>query len=1190
MEKMVKIRLIPLFTCMTNIVFSASWAFNIDVANPHIYTGEKQDFFGYKVMQYISGEEKGIMVTAPLQQNRSGGICKCVQNQTVCYNPAIPLPTEDSSLKYTGLSLAVDSKNPPNFVACSPGLVHECDENSHLNSVCYKFNSEFQKTSNFTPAFQECTKKKVDLVFLFDGSESMTGDEFNKNKGFIWDIIKPLKKSSIKFAAVQFSEESRTVFDFNDYQEGRAEEKLGKEKHFKSLTNTHKAIDFVLRNLFDNSTAGATPDATKVLVIITDGLPSDSDRNLKSIERTNQKNIIRFIIGVKTSNKKKSNINLNKLKVLASEPKENNTFLIEDYNGLSKILDIYQKKIFNIEGTKTARAGNLRKEMSQSGFSSQFQEDILVLGSVGSYDWRGSLTEIQGPGSEEREIVDPSIEKDSYMGYALTVAKKNDHLLYLTGAPRFEHKGQILLFTKDENNNWTVTTKEYGEQIGSYFGAELSAVDIDSDGNTDFLLVAAPMFYQSQSEGKIYVYQLTDKLELRSMLNVSGPSRGRFGSSISSVTDLNGDELKDVAVGAPLEDDGRGAVYIYLGDKLGGIRESYTQRIAAKMLSSDLQLFGQTLDGRMDLGHDGLIDIAVGAKGRVVVLRSKSVFNVSARLSFHPSEISTDQFDCLTSEDQSFPVVNLTACFSKVEATKSGVRNAEINVSYILEVDPMRHTSRGLVGRNGTRRLEMIEKLSKNVTCFNHSIHMKKCVKDTLSPVVIKLKFSQNSIPPPTGILNVDSPTQASIEVPFTKNCANKEQCVAELEVDFNFTTSTLIVIDQSYFNITVRLSNHADDSYNTSLTFLYPPGLSFSKMHLEKATRTTLHKCSDLEGVTDRTLCSISLPVYRSKTTASFKSLFRISNSYNWNDTMSMTIIGHSDNDNSTNSTVTKSIPVQFAVDLAVKANYEYSNTYFIFNQEDKGPKHLVNVYEVKNLAWKSLPVSVTFTFPTLLGHRFEMRDYKVLVSENQTKCEQTIVATPDYCTKEKNCKSIKCNDFILDKYSTVQFQLRGSVAFEGLEQFVKDMPLTKMFTGDEADVKFKSFVNLDYDKQRYVQKSSNHENKHYTSFHQAQIDVRAEFIIPPNKKLIVATGAGGGLLLLIIITVVMFKMGFFKRKRPMDSLGGEKNDGSGQSEEKGLNQNVVSVDSKDKKMPESCSSTEEKALMDSVKTPEQE
>lgn len=48
--------------------------------------------------------------------------------------------------------------------------------------------------------------------------------------------------------------------------------------------------------------------------------------------------------------------------------------------------------------------------------------------------------------------------------------------------------------------------------MGSYFGAELCSVDIDSDGNTDFLLVGAPMFHQPPREGRIYVYTLTDKV------------------------------------------------------------------------------------------------------------------------------------------------------------------------------------------------------------------------------------------------------------------------------------------------------------------------------------------------------------------------------------------------------------------------------------------------------------------------------------------------------------------------------------------------------------------------------------------------------------------------------------------------------------------------------------------------------
>lgn len=52
--------------------------------------------------------------------------------------------------------------------------------------------------SNFFP---ECKNKNVNLVFLFDGSASMTENEFNKNKDFIVDIINSLKNSSIKVSA-----------------------------------------------------------------------------------------------------------------------------------------------------------------------------------------------------------------------------------------------------------------------------------------------------------------------------------------------------------------------------------------------------------------------------------------------------------------------------------------------------------------------------------------------------------------------------------------------------------------------------------------------------------------------------------------------------------------------------------------------------------------------------------------------------------------------------------------------------------------------------------------------------------------------------------------------------------------------------------------------------------------------------
>lgn len=70
---------------------------------------------------------------------------------------------------------------------------------------------------------------------------------------------------------------------------------------------------------------------------------------------------------------------------------------------------------------------------------------------------------------------------------------------------------------------------------------------------------------------------LFPQMLLESVLNITAPSVGRFGSAIASLADLNGDGLRDVAVGAPLEDDNSGAVYIFLGDGHSGIRSTFSQ-------------------------------------------------------------------------------------------------------------------------------------------------------------------------------------------------------------------------------------------------------------------------------------------------------------------------------------------------------------------------------------------------------------------------------------------------------------------------------------------------------------------------------------------------------------------------------------------------------------------------------------
>lgn len=49
-----------------------------------------------------------------------------------------------------------------------------------------------------------------------------------------------------QFAAVQFSTDYKTVFDFNDYTAGNYDHLLTEEQHMYGLTNTYKALTFVL--------------------------------------------------------------------------------------------------------------------------------------------------------------------------------------------------------------------------------------------------------------------------------------------------------------------------------------------------------------------------------------------------------------------------------------------------------------------------------------------------------------------------------------------------------------------------------------------------------------------------------------------------------------------------------------------------------------------------------------------------------------------------------------------------------------------------------------------------------------------------------------------------------------------------------------------------------------------------------
>ncbi|KAL2087156.1 hypothetical protein ACEWY4_018215 [Coilia grayii] len=1130
----------PLHLVVLWAAVSRSVASSVDLEGAEIYngTGPRENFFGYKAYVFQSGTEKGIVVSAPLQNNGTGDIFICNDTSPDCEPVQLPRPalaTTEDFIKAFGMTLAVRTKPTLQFTACSPAWSHECDGTPYFNSICYQWDRRGW-VSNFTAAFEECTKQQVDLVFLFDGSLSMRDDEFTKNKEFIESIMESMQNTSIQFAAAQFSAQVRTVFTFKDFQEKRAIKKLKDEKHMKSLTNTHKAMRYALKYLFENSTSGRQPKAIKVVVIITDGNPTDNPTTKTEehiIDIYEKKHIKRFVIAVGNTD-----LNLDRLRLFASDPKLNNSFHIKDYGGLTGLLGDLQTKIFNMEGSKHDFGQIFENELSQSGMSAVYAEDSLIVGSVGPNNWKGSLYEIEDK-MPELEIQDIQMDEYAYMGYAVAVGKKNEIPFYFTGAPRYKHKGQVIVFSKI-NSNWTVTQRVDSEQTGSYFGGELCAFDIDSDGTTDFLMIGAPLYYQHQIEGRMYVYALTGENKLVKMQNISEPQQGRFSSSIASLRDLNGDGLQDLAVGAPLEDDRRGVVYIYLGNKTMGIRSNYYQRIRAKTLSESLQQFGVTIDGASET--DGLTDIAVGAYGQVVLLRSRPVFSVSAHLYFSLPEISIEQLDCTDSNKKPLTMGTLTVCFMMSEQTKStkDLMRTGLMLEYDLTVDIERPTSRGFLAANDStlRHIQPRIHLKKPKTCRNYTIYMTRCVMDTFTPVIIKMSFSQADNQQPYGVLNVDSKKEARVKVPFQRSCGDNDTCVADLQMDFNFTSPAMEVFTaQEYLNVNLVLSNEGDDSYNTSLIFQYPKGLSLSKLEDTKPKKRTLTNCPESEDTLDLTICDVSPPMFRSKNSAIFSVSFHIAASLEWSDFITMTITAHSDNGDIGSGTmgstfkdypVTKSLPVVFAVGLAVTFwdAPGASTTYMNYSREDKGPNTLNHKYRVANTGRVPLPVTVSFIFPTKPDDNFEVTYSRI----SHNKGDDTINCThPDgiitqNCSKTERCMRIECQIPMLERSASVLFTLTVNAT-------LSLSPNEYIFSERRFPRSFKSSAEISYNRTRYIQ--TGHDQKQLTKLPWAQGKTTAEYIVPIHQPMIICIASFGGLLLLILIIVALYKCGFFERKK---------------------------------------------------------
>ncbi|CAM9167347.1 unnamed protein product, partial [Bubo scandiacus] len=623
---------------------------------------------------------------------------------------------------------------------------------------------------------------------------------------------------------------------------------------------------------------------------------------------------------------------IREIKYIASDPDEKYFFNVTDEAALNDIVDALGDRIFSLEGTHGYNESSFELEMSQIGFSIHLLEDGILFGTVGAYDWDGAVLEESPRG----RIVPPreAFEKEfplelknhaAYLGYAVSSLRlPRGQRLYVAGAPRFQHKGKVILFELDAAGTVTVAQALTGEQIGSYFGSEVCALDVDSDGVTDVLLVAAPMYLgaQSRETGRVYLYRVGQTrhcgLPRATLRPPSGswpppgtlhadkkPQDSRFGYAMAAVPDLNHDGFTDVVVGAPLEDGHRGAVYVYHG--------------APGTPPAPVQA---AVDGQLDPDGNGLVDLAVGAQGAAVLLRSRHIVQVNTSLTVEPPAINVIQKNCQRGGTGAV-CLRARLCF-RAGTRARGQRDREVELRYNVSLEERTPGARAAFDSGARRLLQRRLELSLGrQSCLRFPFHVLDTT-DYLRPLsfTVRLAMAESTGP----VLDETSPTTIRKLIPFFKDCGEDNECVTDLvlraTMDIAGSRQSPHVLRKGRRKVVldVVLENKKENAYNTSLLLRFSSNLHFSSLTLQDTSLVKL-ECTALAG--HRQLCSVGYPVFRSMAKVSFSLELEFSCSVLL-DRAEVTLEASSDSTEATleDNVVQLSTPIRYEPDLFLSSD----------------------------------------------------------------------------------------------------------------------------------------------------------------------------------------------------------------------------------------------------------------------------
>ncbi|XP_061579506.1 integrin alpha-6 isoform X2 [Cololabis saira] len=525
--------------------------------------------------------------------------------------------------------------------------------------------------------------------------------------------------------------------------------------------------------------------------------------------------------------------------------------------------------------------GHERFGVCQQGMAATFTKDYhyVVFGAPGAYNWKGMVRVEQknntllemgvfddGPYEISHEdLLNTTLPANSYLGFSLDSGHsimQHRGLTVVAGAPRANHNGAVILLKKETKASERLLMEHvlHGPGKVSSFGYDVTVVDLNNDGWQD-IVVGAPQFYMKDSEigGAVYIYiNKAGKWESVTPVRLTGTKHSMFGLAVENTGDINLDSYRDIAVGAPHDDDGSGMVYIYHGSAQG-IKTDPAQKLLGK--EHNIRFFGYSLAGNMDVDGNSYPDLAVGSlSDAAFIYRARPVISIRRKITAYPQKIDLRNKTCGNGI-----CFSVKACIA-YKANPS-FYNPRLTIGYLIEADSSRRKL-GLTSRvvflksqaesdhqaNGTFELQG----QNQEKCVNITARVKDNIKDKMHSIRIALSAeivntkrqkTRNGLRQITPISDGSLPSVDSTEVNFVKEgCQKDGVCRSNLKMDCSLfykqsnqeeysplnskdnIPEFLLSSDKKDLALRVTVTNRGgDDAYEAKVVGNFPASLSYS-------------------------------------------------------------------------------------------------------------------------------------------------------------------------------------------------------------------------------------------------------------------------------------------------------------------------------------------------------------------------